>query len=70
MQSRGALPFFTRFYVALPILLPAQPARRGGPMLTAREKLSEFGVRAGDNDDLVFVTSDSISIFVVTMNKL
>ena len=43
VQSRGALPFFTRFYVASPIPLPADAAQsllaaaRGGRMLTARE---------------------------------
>jgi hypothetical protein len=43
VQSRGALPFFTRFYVASPIPLPAQPAQSllavasGGRMLPARE---------------------------------
>jgi hypothetical protein len=31
------------------------------------QKLSEFGARAGDNDDFVFITSDSISIFLVTI---
>jgi hypothetical protein len=43
VQSRGALPFFTRFYVTSPIPLPAQPAQSlpavasGERMLPARE---------------------------------
>jgi hypothetical protein len=40
VQSRGALPFFTRFNVASPVSLPAQPAQSllaaasGGRMLS------------------------------------
>jgi hypothetical protein len=45
--------------VTSPIPLLAQPAQS----LLAKT----FGVRAGDNDDLVFVTSDSTSIFLVTI---
>jgi hypothetical protein len=43
VQSRGALPFFTRFYVASLVSLPAQPAQSplaaasGGRILPARE---------------------------------
>ena len=48
---------------------PPKPAHRGERQANAprSRKLSEFGARAGDNDDLVFVTSDSISIFLVTI---
>ena len=73
VQRRGALPFFTRFYVAPPIPPPhsacPKPARRGERLANAARsrKLSELAARAGDNDDLVFVTSDSISIFLATI---
>lgn len=42
-----------------------KPGRRGE--CSPLRELSEFGARAGDNDNLVFVTSDSISIFLVTI---
>jgi len=74
VRSRDALPFFTRFYVASP-----RPAACSVPKACSRQrvasecsrsrKFSEFGARAGDNDNLVFVTSDSISIFLVTIES-
>ena len=58
-RARGGVVISVISPIPLPSACP-KPARRS-------RKLSEFRVRAGDNDDLVFVTSDSISIFFVTI---
>ena len=45
---------------------PARPGEwRANPPRSRR--LSEFGAHAANNDDLVFVTIDSISIFLATI---
>jgi hypothetical protein len=60
VRSRGALPFFTRFYVAFayPAARSAcpKPARRGERRANAHcsRKLSEFGAWPRDDDDLAF----------------
>jgi hypothetical protein len=52
VQSRGALPFFTRFYVALPIpaARSACPPRRANP----------FGACPPDDDDLAFISRHEV----------
>jgi hypothetical protein len=51
-----------------PLSLPkAYSPRRVAANAPRSRRLSEFGARAGNNDDLVFVTSDSISIFLATI---
>jgi hypothetical protein len=60
VQSRGVLPLLTRFYVALPIPLPAQPAQSllaaasGARILTARENFR--------TSELAPVTLSSLSL--------
>ena len=51
---------------ALSLPKACSPRRVAGECSRTR-KLSDFRIRPGDNHDLVFITSDSISIFLVTI---